>query len=191
MIVSELLVQFVLCIFILQLVKEPLLYIWSHGMLTFLSFWNSGRIMGRYPREITHFPYNIVWNLLIHSHIMLYFLFVLFQEEHRARDLFYGLWIPDLFMERVQSDGQWSLFCPNEAPGLADCWGTDFERLYTQYEKEVSDFIFGYTTSLSEFKLLHNTSYFLIHGFEPFLVVFIYRVRLRKLSRHSSSGTKS
>ncbi|WZZ10233.1 hypothetical protein YC2023_096154 [Brassica napus] len=58
------------------------------------------------------------------------------KEEHRARDLFYGLWIPDLFMERVQSDGQWSLFCPNEAPGLADCWGTDFERLYTQYEKE-------------------------------------------------------
>lgn len=41
-------------------------------------------------------------------------------------------------MERVQSDGVWSLFCPNEAPGLADCWGADFERLYTHYEKEVS-----------------------------------------------------
>nr|XP_019704796.1 ribonucleoside-diphosphate reductase large subunit isoform X1 [Elaeis guineensis] len=58
------------------------------------------------------------------------------KEEHRARDLFYALWIPDLFMERVQSYGQWSLFCPNEAPGLADCWGEDFEKLYTRYERE-------------------------------------------------------
>lgn len=60
------------------------------------------------------------------------------QEEHRARDLFYALWVSDLFMERVQSNGQWSLFCPNEAPGLADCWGEEFEKLYTQYEREVS-----------------------------------------------------
>ncbi|KAK4851796.1 hypothetical protein QYF36_018519 [Acer negundo] len=58
------------------------------------------------------------------------------KEENRARDLFYALWVPDLFMERVQSNGQWSLFCPSEAPGLADCWGTEFERLYTQYEKD-------------------------------------------------------
>ncbi|KAF3324114.1 ribonucleoside-diphosphate reductase large subunit-like protein [Carex littledalei] len=58
------------------------------------------------------------------------------KEEHRARDLFYALWVPDLFMERVQSNGQWSLFCPNEAPGLADCWGKDFENLYTKYESE-------------------------------------------------------
>ncbi|XP_051126881.1 ribonucleoside-diphosphate reductase large subunit isoform X2 [Andrographis paniculata] len=58
------------------------------------------------------------------------------KEEHRARDLFYGLWIPDLFMQRVQSNGQWSLFCPNEAPGLADCWGKEFEALYARYEKE-------------------------------------------------------
>lgn len=61
----------------------------------------------------------------------------LLQEEHRARDLFFALWVPDLFMERVQTNGQWSLFCPNEAPGLADCWGPEFERLYTQYEREV------------------------------------------------------
>lgn len=59
------------------------------------------------------------------------------QEEQRARDLFYALWIPDLFMERVQSNGTWSLFCPNEAPGLADCWGKEFENLYTQYERQV------------------------------------------------------
>ncbi len=57
-------------------------------------------------------------------------------EEERARDLFYALWIPDLFMERVENDGDWTLFCPSEAPGLADVWGDDFERLYTKYEKE-------------------------------------------------------
>ncbi|KAI5078500.1 hypothetical protein GOP47_0006171 [Adiantum capillus-veneris] len=58
------------------------------------------------------------------------------KEEHRARDLFYGLWTPDLFMRRVEANGPWSLFCPNEAPGLSDCWGEDFDRLYTQYENE-------------------------------------------------------
>jgi ribonucleoside-diphosphate reductase alpha chain len=58
------------------------------------------------------------------------------KEELRARDLFYALWIPDLFMKRVEAEGQWSLFCPNEAPGLADCYGTEFEMLYTRYEQE-------------------------------------------------------
>ncbi len=58
------------------------------------------------------------------------------KEENRARDLFYALWISDLFMKRVESNGQWSLFCPNEAPGLSDCWGAEFEKLYTQYEQE-------------------------------------------------------
>ncbi|CAN5762070.1 ribonucleoside-diphosphate reductase subunit alpha [soil metagenome] len=58
------------------------------------------------------------------------------KEELRARDLFYALWTPDLFMQRVEDNGDWSLFCPNEAPGLADCYGEDFERLYTKYEKE-------------------------------------------------------
>lgn len=58
------------------------------------------------------------------------------KEERRARDLFYALWIPDLFMERVRSNGEWSLFCPTEAPGLADCWGDEFERLYIQYEEQ-------------------------------------------------------
>ncbi len=51
----------------------------------------------------------------------------------RARDLFYALWIPDLFMKRVESDGTWSLFCPNEAPGLADVYGDEFEQLYERY----------------------------------------------------------
>ncbi|KAK4525903.1 hypothetical protein GAYE_SCF17G3812 [Galdieria yellowstonensis] len=58
------------------------------------------------------------------------------KEENRARDLFYGLWVPDLFMKRVEKDEKWSLFCPNEAPGLADCWGEAFEQLYEKYEKE-------------------------------------------------------
>lgn len=58
------------------------------------------------------------------------------KEELRARDLFYALWICDLFMKRVEADGQWSLFCPNEAPGLHECHGEAFEKLYTQYEAE-------------------------------------------------------
>ena len=58
------------------------------------------------------------------------------KEEARARDLFYGLWTPDLFMKRVESNGDWSLFCPNEAPGLADCWGDEFVKLYEKYESE-------------------------------------------------------
>ncbi len=58
------------------------------------------------------------------------------KEEMRARDLFYAMWIPDLFMQRVENNEMWSLFCPNEAPGLAEVWGEDFERLYDKYEKE-------------------------------------------------------
>lgn len=58
------------------------------------------------------------------------------KEEMRARDLFYALWIPDLFMERVKNNEDWSLFCPNEAPGLYDAYGGEFEKLYHQYEAE-------------------------------------------------------
>jgi ribonucleoside-diphosphate reductase alpha subunit len=58
------------------------------------------------------------------------------ETEERARDLFYALWISDLFMERVEEDGKWSLFCPNEAPGLADVYGDKFNELYLRYEKE-------------------------------------------------------
>ncbi|KAJ8905287.1 hypothetical protein NDN08_001794 [Rhodosorus marinus] len=58
------------------------------------------------------------------------------KEESRARDLFYALWIPDLFMERVEQNGTWSLFCPSEAPGLADTWGEDFKKLFEKYEAE-------------------------------------------------------
>ena len=56
-------------------------------------------------------------------------------EEERARDLFYALWIPDLFMKRVEADAQWALFCPNEAPGLFDTYGAEFDALYHKYEQ--------------------------------------------------------
>jgi len=57
-------------------------------------------------------------------------------EEERARDLFYGIWMTDLFMERVKENGSWTLFCPDEAPGLADCYGDDFKELYLKYESD-------------------------------------------------------
>ena len=56
-------------------------------------------------------------------------------EELKARDLFYALWIPDLFMERVKTDGEWCLMCPDECPGLSDVWGAKFVELYETYEK--------------------------------------------------------
>jgi ribonucleoside-diphosphate reductase alpha chain len=58
------------------------------------------------------------------------------KDELRARDLFYALWVNDLFMKRVETDGDWSLMCPNKSPGLADCYGKKFEELYEKYEKE-------------------------------------------------------
>lgn len=58
------------------------------------------------------------------------------KEELRARDLFYAMWVPDLFMERVEADGDWTLMCPNECPGLSDAYGEKFNELYTRYESE-------------------------------------------------------
>lgn len=57
-------------------------------------------------------------------------------DDERARDLFYGLWICDLFMQRVEQDAVWTLFTPDECPGLSDCWGDEFNRLYNTYERE-------------------------------------------------------
>jgi ribonucleoside-diphosphate reductase alpha subunit len=57
-------------------------------------------------------------------------------EDEKARDLFYALWVPDLFMERVIANGDWTLFCPAEAPGLSDCYGDEFKALYERYEAE-------------------------------------------------------
>ena len=58
------------------------------------------------------------------------------KEEQRARDLFYALWMPDLFMKRVEENGDWTLMCPNECPGLSETYGKDFDKLYKKYEKE-------------------------------------------------------
>lgn len=58
------------------------------------------------------------------------------KEEQRARDLFYALWIPDLFMQRVEENGDWTLMCPHECPGLSETYGKEFEALYTKYEQE-------------------------------------------------------
>lgn len=58
------------------------------------------------------------------------------KEELKARDLFYAMWIPDLFMRRVEADKEWTLFCPNKAPGLADVYGKEFDELYERYESQ-------------------------------------------------------
>ena len=58
------------------------------------------------------------------------------KEENRARDLFYAMWTPDLFMKRVEENGEWTLMCPHECPGLFETYGADFEKLYTKYEQE-------------------------------------------------------
>jgi len=58
------------------------------------------------------------------------------KEEQRARDLFYAMWVPDLFMKRVEAEADWTLMCPMECPGLHECWGQKFEDLYHKYEKE-------------------------------------------------------
>jgi ribonucleoside-diphosphate reductase alpha chain len=58
------------------------------------------------------------------------------KEEMRARDLFYAMWVPDLFMKRVEADAEWTLMCPNECPGLFSCHSEEFEKLYTRYEAE-------------------------------------------------------
>ncbi len=58
------------------------------------------------------------------------------KEEMRARDLFYAMWIPDLFMKRVEENAEWTLMCPNECPGLYDCHGEEFDKLYLKYEKK-------------------------------------------------------
>ena len=57
-------------------------------------------------------------------------------EELRARDLFYALWISDLFMERIQENKHWSLFCPDSTSGLSDCYGLEYKELYEKYEAE-------------------------------------------------------
>jgi hypothetical protein len=71
-----------------------------------------------------------------HPHVDPHCTFPPLPPQTRARDLFYALWIPDLFMRRVESGGNWSLFCPSEAPGLVDLHGDEFTQAYEAYERE-------------------------------------------------------
>jgi hypothetical protein len=84
-------------------------------------------------------------------------------------------------MERVQSNGQWSLFCPSEAPGLADCWGKEFEELYTRYERDVISFVL----SLYFLKDKFFTGFWML-----IILMHISRARPRRLSRHKTSGLR-
>ena len=101
-------------------------------------------------------------------------------EEERARDLFYALWIPDLFMERVRDGGNWTLFCPSEAPGLADVVGDEFKALYERYELEGR----GRTTVLAQ-KLWFEVLDSQIETGTPYLV---YKDAANKKSNQQNVG---
>jgi len=101
-------------------------------------------------------------------------------EEERARDLFYALWIPDLFMERVRDGGNWTMFCPSEAPGLADVVGDDFKALYERYESEGR----GRTTVLAQ-KLWFEVLDSQIETGTPYLV---YKDAANKKSNQQNVG---
>jgi ribonucleoside-diphosphate reductase alpha chain len=104
------------------------------------------------------------------------------KEEQRARDLFYAMWIPDLFMKRVEADAEWSLFCPNEAPGLHDCWGEEFERLYEKYEA---------TPNLARRKIKAQELWFAIieSQIESGTPYMLYKDSCNRKSNHQHLGT--
>ena len=102
-------------------------------------------------------------------------------EEDRARDLFYSLWIPDLFMERVRDNGIWSLMCPNLCPGLSDNWGDKFKELYEGYEKE-GKFIKQVSAQELWFKVLESQ----IETGTPYLV---YKDAANRKSNQQNLGT--
>jgi ribonucleotide reductase alpha subunit len=85
------------------------------------------------------------------------------KEEARARDLFYGLWIPDLFMKRVEEDGDWSLMCPAECPGLDNCWGKEFEVPYMNIYVYVHIYIYIYIYVIYIYICMYIFIYIFIH----------------------------
>jgi ribonucleoside-diphosphate reductase subunit M1 len=103
------------------------------------------------------------------------------KEEQRARDLFYALWVCDLFMQRVERNEDWTLMCPNECPGLSDCWGEEFERLYTKYEKENK----GRVTIKAQ-KLWNAIIESQIETGTPYMV---YKDHCNRKSNHQNLGT--
>ena len=102
-------------------------------------------------------------------------------EEARARDLFYALWIPDLFMKRVENNEQWSLMCPDECPGLSDCYGDEFEKLYEKYEKE-NDNIVSVSARDIWFKMLDSQ----IETGTPYM---LYKDACNRKSNQKNLGT--
>jgi len=104
------------------------------------------------------------------------------KEERRARDLFYALWIPDLFMKRVEEDGDWCLFCPNEAKGLCEVWGEEFETLYTKYEN---------TPGLARKKIKAQDLWFTIldSQVETGTPYMLYKDAANRKSNHQNLGT--
>jgi ribonucleoside-diphosphate reductase alpha chain len=102
-------------------------------------------------------------------------------EEMRARDLFYALWIPDLFMKRVEANEKWSLMCPNKCPGLADVYGEEFEKLYVKYEKAKK-----YDYQVDAQKLWHAICTSQIETGTPYM---LYKDACNKKSNQQHLGT--
>jgi len=101
-------------------------------------------------------------------------------ELERARDLFYALWIPDLFMERVKKDENWTIMCPHDCPGLSDCYGEDFNALYLSYELE------GKGKKVSARKLWNSILTTQIETGTPYL---LYKDQCNKKSNQKNLGT--
>ena len=102
-------------------------------------------------------------------------------ENMRARDLFYAMWIPDLFMKRVKTGELWSLFCPNECRGLADLYGEEFETLYMKYEKEGKA-----RKQISAQKLFISMAESQINTGTPYM---LYKDNVNKKSNQNNLGT--
>ncbi|KAH3665558.1 hypothetical protein OGAPHI_003745 [Ogataea philodendri] len=103
------------------------------------------------------------------------------KEESRARDLFYALWIPDLFMEKVEQDSEWCLFSQDECPGLTDCYGTEFAKLYCKYEMEGR-----YTRKIRAQKLWHAILTAQTETGNPFM---LYKDACNRKSNQQNLGT--
>ena len=102
-------------------------------------------------------------------------------EEERARDLFYALWVPDLFMQRVKADEQWSLMCPDSSPGLCDVYGDEFKELYEKYEAQGS-----YVSQMSARELWERITVSQIESGVPYMC---YKDACNQKSNQKNLGT--
>ena len=98
----------------------------------------------------------------------------------RARDIFLALWIPDIFMKRVEEDGVWSLFCPDECPELTETYGEEFEKLYLKYEKEKK-----YKRQIRAYELMKHIEESQIETGMPYM---LYKDTANKLSNQKNVG---